>query len=1559
MAALNPPQTKTPVEKIEQIGNCPEKEICLVARVQNRSAGWTACKSSIDTGNTLRVSCAIDSKFHEKLGVGFKTISRKKCGTAKKGAQLQGRGMSNPVRVKFDGLNTVFILSPRVIEDLHADLNVSNLFLKKVRANMAFSMEKTTLTINDESTELIQQIAPEIVKEEGLRVSRPKDKGRSEQTREKSAGVVHCLTAKTDVTCKPNSLTFIPVNRQRGMIRVQPLDDESTCQPIGALYSNTDKIALLNLGDEPRRIPKRNPICTFQYVTHGKPASRGSREEMVTGIRTETDVAKGSPEEEKKVKELWTQLKLDENVMLRARPDLHEKVYHILKKHWTVFSSEAQVIGQTDLLEFEVELVPGTKPFRGKVRPLNPAMKQSLKEQLAQWEREGVVEECFSPWASPLVPVAKPNGKTRWCVDYRQLNAATVADSYPLPNISENLDRLAGAKVFSTLDASQAYQTIPVAEGSRKALAFVTPFGLYTFARMPMGARNAGATYSRFVQMCLDKLRSPYTMSYLDDIIMFTTDLEQHVEELDKVLDMHGQAGIKLVPGKTHLFQKEVDYLGFRVGNSGIQMREDYVDKIINWPSPRTTKELRSFLGFCGYYRTFIRGYSRLTSAMNSMRCAKKFEWSAEMEKNFKTLKKKFKQMPIRSFPRFDLDSPFQISSDWSKDNVAAVLSQVQDGKERLIAVFGRKTTKGERNYPPWKGELSAMIFGIRKAEHILRFRPFIANTDASALVHLRRLKSLTGILARWMQELQTYDFTVKHKRGVDNGSADGPSRSSHMPEEEPEDWDEGIVADMTDQIDKENLDEDLDRETLIAAQKEDPELMQVRRWLTEGKPSHEDMKGMSENLKAYAQVPVKEEADGMLVRHVTPNKAPDYARNVILVPEKFKDAVFYWSHQHASAGHFSDQPTVMRAKMKWFYPGMTSDLKRKIRSCSSCLAKARVDKKDCVYRPRKSGFPGERLNIDLVGPLPETPTGNRYILTIEDSFTRFCHAVPIRTKESKHVADALIERFICIFGCPLEILSDQGGEFVNRTWKELMKRLEIRKKETPPYNPNSNPVERFHRTLNTIFRTFLDREDPGWERVLPMATLAYNSKCHSSTGQTPFLAWMGREAKLPIDLIVPTPHQQYETVEQHTDDVLRRFQAMFSQMKENNEAIFRRNARLYSGNLHDYKVGDRVFYYTGRKLKNKPTKITFGWLGPYELKRKVSDVIWTLQPCDTEGDQVTVHVTRIRPYYGPRETARAVFPEVKDLEDLGDELAEELTSPVRWTPLTDELYSVPVKWALPEAMIRDLPKKKKTKDATQQSDPIATGTRPKVRTKETGPASKRERSEDSSDSEGPDRHKPRPGQGDKRRANDSSGRDEPARHKHKPAQGDKRGPEPIVGPSHKKFLQRNEKRPPESDADQDTSLKAKVSKLLIPSDDSTLESASAGTSSEDDVLALGAEGGKTDVLISIRSAQKMDIPAYGTARVKLKAAGKIPEERWLMVASRPALADKGILVDKETVRTGPDMAALIRNEGGQEVRLEKGQRVATGVLLPTCADPSTAAGRGGGRRVASALEPG
>ena len=1512
----------------------PEREINVKVTVYTHGRK-RIIKSMVDTGNTLTTPAAISKEFHQKLGIGFKTLKRKSIGTAKVGSEMSSMGISNPIAIKIDGLTAKYEICPKVVDGLHTDLNIGNILLKKIGATLDFSMEKTILRVGDESTEMIQSIKTDQddikIGPKEQRKSRGKTNKEKKRGREKSSGIIHVLTATKDMKCKKDTLTFLPINKQRGMIRVFPLDENELCQPVKALYEGTSRIAMLNLGEKSVRFKKGEMIAAFSFV---KVDTAGNREERIGEIRMESSIPPGSPEEEERVKFLWKELKLDQNKILKGRPDQAKRVHEILRTHWKVFSNESKLIGETDLMEFEVELEPGAKPHRGKIRPLNPKMKQSLKEQIDLWVKEGVAEECVSPWASPMVPVAKPNGGTRWCVDYRQLNSVTVADSYPLPSISENIERLEGGKIFSTLDATGAYHTIPVEKESRRALAFITPQGLYTFARMPFGARNAGACYSRFVQLCLDKLRSQHTMAYLDDIIMFKKNVEEHVEELRRVLEMHQQAGIKLCPGKTYLFQEEVDYLGFRVGAEGIKMKESYVEKIVNWPSPKSTKELRSVLGFMGYYRLFIKKYASLTNEMNAQRSAKKFEWTEVMETKFKELKAAFLEYPIRSYPRYDIPDKFQLTTDWSKENIAAILSQVQDGSERLIAVFGRKCTKGEANYPPWKGELSAVMYGLRKAEHILRYRPFIINTDAKALVYLKTLKTVNGILQRWLQELQTFNFEVVHRKGVDNGNADGVSRSSHLPEPEPgEEIEEGMIANIQDEINR-----NLDREILITAQKEDPDLMEVRKWVNGAKPTPEEMKDFGEDLKTYAQQEIKEEPDGLLVRHVTSNKPSGFLGDTILVPQVFRDSVFFWSHKHVSAGHFGMQPTILRAQAKWWYPGMVSELRRKVKTCSACLAKARVKNKDCVHKPRRSGFPGERLNIDLVGPLPESIHGNKYILTIEDAFSRWCQAIPIRNKEAKHVADALIERHVCIFGCPLEILSDQGGEFVNRTWEELCKRLEINKKTTPPYNPNSNPVERFHRTLNAILRTFLDREDPSWEYYLPMATLAYNSKVHSATGQTPFLVWMGREARLPLDIIIPTPNQRFETVEEHVQDTLRRFHFMFRQIKEQNEAIFRRNARLYSGNRHqDYKVGDRVFYYTGRKVKGKPQKITFSWLGPYRLEKKISDVLWVLTPADQEGNDVTVHVTRIRPFYGPRETGRERLPEAKQVEDLGDELAEELTRPIQWILPRDEVYNIPVKQGVPQEIIRDLLKQKYkpvTRDAAAQSTGTSesgtaagqksTGTK---RRHKTTPV-KRVRAEDTSDDD-LDRVE--------KRVHTRSPSTEISPAEPGPSYlggGEKRKSEVELVEARKEPKVQGEKRMDSgSDQNETNHFLKKMKTLLEPSSEG-----SSTQDSADEVLALGkGKEMKTTTDTQVRAAERLTLQPGQETNLRLKLGGEIPQDCWVMIAARPALTRKRIVVDNLMVPTGynGNIWAVIRNEGNREIRIEKGQRVAQCMFMP------------------------
>ena len=213
------------------------------------------------------------------------------------------------------------------------------------------------------------------------------------------------------------------------------------------------------------------------------------------------------------------------------------------------------------------------------------------------------------------------------------------------------------------------------------------------------------------------------------------------------------------------------------------------------------------------------------------------------------------------------------------------------------------------------------------------------------------------------------------------------------------------------------------------------------------------------------------------------------------VIPEKLKSAVFHWSHCHLSSGHFGTIATTLRAAKTFYYPGMVGDLRRKTRICPTCLVKRqKVKLFEGTHVPRNPGFPGECISVDLVGPLPISVKGEKYILTIQDEFTRFVKAYPLKNKEAMTVARVLVDNYLSTFGMPHTIHSDNGKEFSNHVWNNICDRLMIRKTFTPPYNPHSNMVERFHRSLNQLFRVFLEREDTNWPRYLGAATLAYNT---------------------------------------------------------------------------------------------------------------------------------------------------------------------------------------------------------------------------------------------------------------------------------------------------------------------------------------------------------------------------------------------------------------------------------------------------------------------------------
>ena len=1012
-------------------------------------------------------------------------------------------------------------------------------------------------------------------------------------------------------------------------------------------------------------------------------------------------------EKDPEFKKIWESLGMDKNELLNKNPMIRKQVKELIYNYQDIFSTSAP--GETDLIELSLKLKEGTEPIRQKVRPLNPAMEKNLEEQIDQWLAQGVIEPSSSPWSSPLVPVKKKDGTVRWAVDFRRVNNCLEQDSYPLPRIQQLLEKAGGHMVYSALDATQAYFNVRISEKSRQVTAFATPNGLYQFCRMPFGLSVSVAVYSRFIAAALNKLGTKNLNSYLDDVLVFNHALQKHVYKLKDVFQAHREAGVKLKPAKTLLFREQVEYLGHTLSKEGIGMVDAYVARIQDWPVPTSVKELNTLLGFFSYYRNFIPDFATLTASMCKQRREKVLNWTPEMSENLDLLKAEFKKAPIRAAPKFDSEEIFQLTTDYSSIAIGAVLSQVQDGKERLIAAVGRKCTDPEKRYPSWKGELSAIMYGIRKFAPILSYKRFRINTDSSALKQLKSLKQNTGMLARWMEELAGYDFEVKHRPGKENLNADALSRREGMPEPEAEEHEEhSTYVSAIDQPGPATYVMELERTQILRSQAADPLLKQVREWVCAGKPPDKiEARGMSPGAQQYirnfATLDIAE--DGVLVMKTDTFMGP---RTRILVPDRLKEAVFLLSHKHQTAGHFGMTATIARMKKHWWFPGLATDVQVRVGVCHHCLAKVVKEKqKSGIHVPQVNGYPMQTVFIDLVGPLPESAKGNRYIMSVMDGFSRFVSLYPIPSKHAIGVAQVLVDDFIKTFGCPCRVHSDNGLEFNNEMMKEVNRRLEIVHTRTPVYNPASNPVERFHRTLNQLLRVVTDREDKNWELHLPAITLAYNTKVNNSTGVTPSLAFLGREAKLPVDLVLQLPDAEYETPNHGIKDMLDRYNNIYQYVCAQQAGVIRRNAQQYVG-LAKFKPGDHVWYFTTRGVPGKPAKHTNHWTGAWVVEKQVNEVLYRIRPwmANSKHKPLVVNISKLKLMRTP--PSQHQLPKDIHLDAEDDDDTEELTVDRRIAPELGVPVYVPQRPPEVQDVVRPASPPRLRADVAEEPLPVA-----------------------------------------------------------------------------------------------------------------------------------------------------------------------------------------------------------------------------------------------------------
>mgnify|MGYP002394802164 CR=1 FL=1 len=783
--------------------------------------------------------------------------------------------------------------------------------------------------------------------------------------------------------------------------------------------------------------------------------------------------------------------------MMSTEIDIQE----LLTKHSMVLNDQ---LGHCTKIKAHIELKPEAKPKFFKSRSIPFAYVDAVKQEIERNIHAGILQQVdTSDWASPIVPVPKPNGKIRICGDFKvTLNSQILVDQYPIPLIDELLARLNNGVKFSKIDLSDAYLQMELDDESKRLTVINTPMGLFRYNRMPFGIANAPALFQRVIEQVITNV--PNCVAYLDDILITGQTNKEHLETLDSVLCRLGEFGFTCNPNKCSFFQDQVIYLGYIIDKNGKRPDPGRIEAILRMPEPGNVKQLEAFLGKVNYYRNFIPNMSTKCRDLNELRRKEaKWIWTSNCKKAFTNLVHDMAH--ITTLAHFDGQLPVILATDASNYGVGAVLSiRSTDNLERPLAYASRTLTKAETNYSQIEKEALSIIFGIKKFHSYLVGRHFELITDHRPLLAVFNPNKVLPIttanrLQRWALFLTGYTYEIRYKNTLAHANADALSRLPLSDNNETMDDNEdySIVSYVQTEFEHKWH---ITAANVAKATDNDDVLRLVRAFTLTSWPGGKDK-----------EVQIKPYRNHRMCFSV--HKGCVMKNLQVVIPTDLQRKVLNMLH----SSHVGSVRMKQLARTYCWWPTINKDIECLVNSCAIC---ASMHTMPC-QKYKSWDEPEEvwsRIHMDFLGPI----WNSKYLVVI-DAKSKFPIVADMGNNTSAHNLMYTLETIFDWLGPPRSVVTDNGPPFCSYEMQQFFDKYEIQHVTTAPYHPASNGIaERFVRS----FKEALTKEqlDNSTDKSLAIRKIVrmFRWTPHSITGEIPAKLLFKHTVRSPFELMKP-----------------------------------------------------------------------------------------------------------------------------------------------------------------------------------------------------------------------------------------------------------------------------------------------------------------------------------------------------------------------------------------------------------------------------------------------------